>query len=65
MPITDAIVEVTGEMAHEGMMPISGEGEHQGSGEYSVPLRWTMAGDCLVTVSVRLADGNRLEQQFD
>ncbi len=30
--ITDAAVEVTGDMAHAGMMPITGEGEHTDSG---------------------------------
>lgn len=64
-PITDAIVEVRGDMAHEGMMPITGEGEHEGDGEYLVPLRWTMAGDWQVRVSVQLADGGSLQKDFE
>ena len=64
-PITDATVEISGNMMHEGMMPISGEGEHTGSGQYVVPLRWTMAGDWAVTVQVSLADGRQFEQTFD
>lgn len=64
-PITDAIVEVTGDMAHPGMMPISGKGEHIGDGHYTVPLRWTMAGDWIITVKVMLADGSIIEKTFD
>lgn len=64
-PITDATVEVTGDMAHEGMMPISGTGEHATNGQYVVPLRWTMAGDWIVTVKVTLADGRQFEQTFE
>jgi hypothetical protein len=64
-PITDAVVEVTGDMAHHGMMPISGKGEHTENGQYVVPLRWTMAGDWQVTVEVTLVDGRQLEQIFD
>lgn len=64
-PITDALVEVVGDMAHAGMMPISATGEHTGGGQYHVPLRWTMAGDWQVTVTVTLADGSIVEESFD
>jgi major membrane immunogen (membrane-anchored lipoprotein) len=64
-PITDALVEVVGDMAHAGMMPISATGEHIGDGQYHVPLRWTMAGDWQVTVTVTLADGSIVEESFD
>lgn len=64
-PITDAIVEVTGDMAHHGMMPISGKGEHTENGQYVVPLRWTMAGDWIVTVNIVLVDGSQFEQIFN
>ena len=64
-PITDAVVEITGDMAHHGMMPISGKGEHTENGQYVVPLRWTMAGDWIVTVNVVLVDGSQFEQIFN
>lgn len=64
-PIRDARVEVVGDMAHAGMMPISAEGQHTENGQYAVPLRWTMAGDWQVTVKVTLADGRQFEQSFD
>lgn len=64
-PVTDALVEVVGEMAHESMIPISGAGEHIQSGQYAVPLHWTMAGDWQVTVKVTLTDGRQFAQTFD
>ncbi|MBN8617480.1 MAG: FixH family protein [Anaerolineae bacterium] len=63
-PITDAGVTVTGDMGHTGMMPSSGTGEHVGGGQYRVPLRWTMVGEWIVTVSVTLSDGSYIEQVF-
>ncbi len=65
IPITNANVQVTGEMAHHGMLPISGTGEHTANGQYVVPMRWTMAGDWIVTVKVTLANGDQIEQVFD
>lgn len=64
-PITEATVEVVGNMAHHGMMPISGAGEAAGDGSYIVPLRWTMAGDWQVTVTATLADGTTVEETFN
>ncbi|MBI5670939.1 MAG: FixH family protein [Chloroflexi bacterium] len=64
-PVTDAAVAIIGNMAHAGMMPVSGHGEHVGGGRYTVPLAWTMAGDWQVTITVTLADGQQVEQTFD
>lgn len=64
-PITDATLEVVGDMAHAGMMSISGKGTHTENGRYTVPLRWTMAGDWQMTVKATLADGRHVEQIFD
>ncbi len=63
-PVADASVEVTADMAHPGMAPVSGVGEHTSDGRYTVPLRWTMAGEWLVHVHVTLADGSQHEQGF-
>jgi hypothetical protein len=65
MPITDAAVEVMGNMAHHGMVPVTGRGEHSGAGQYVVPLRWTMAGAWQVTVKVTLTDGRVFEETYD
>lgn len=65
VPVTDAAVEIRGDMSHAGMMPVSGTGEHTENGVYAVPIRWTMAGDWNVTVIVTLADGTVIEKTFD
>lgn len=64
-PITDAVVEVVGDMAHAGMMPISGKGTHTENGQYTVPLHWTMTGAWQVTVKATLGEDRQFEQTFD
>ncbi len=64
-PVPDASVSVHGDMDHQGMMPVTGIGSHAGEGRYSVPIRWTMVGDWLVTVTVTLADGQVIKQVYD
>lgn len=64
-PVTNAVVKVTGNMLHEGMMPIMGEGKHVGEGQYQVSLQWTMAGDWQVVVKVTRPDGTHTERTFD
>lgn len=64
-PVNSALVEIVGDMAHAGMMPISGTGEYVENGQYTVPVKWTMAGDWQVTVTVKLEDGRIVEQTFN
>ncbi|HRE46641.1 MAG TPA: FixH family protein [Aggregatilineales bacterium] len=64
-PVTNAMVKVTGNMLHEGMMPITGEGKHMGEGQYQVSLQWSMAGDWQVVVNVTRPDGTHAERTFD
>lgn len=64
-PVTNAMVKVTGNMLHEGMMPITGEGKHMGEGQYQVSLQWSMAGDWQVVVNVTRPDGTHVERTFD
>lgn len=64
-PITDASVNLTGDMTHAGMMPISAEGKHVGGGQYQIPLRWTMAGAWQVTITVTRPDGTQVKRTFD
>lgn len=64
-PITDAVVQVVGNMAHGGMTPISGKGEHTKNGQYVLSMDWTMTGDWQVTVIVTLPHGRQFEQTFD
>lgn len=63
-PIADAAITVIGDMAHHGMRPIEGEGTYTDNGRYTVPLRWTMAGNWIVTVRATLPDGRQVEETF-
>lgn len=65
-PISDATLNVQGDMTHAGMVPVirndvSGANE----GVYAVPFEWSMAGDWIVTVVAELADGREVEHLFD
>jgi len=65
-PIDDAHMAVKGSMSHAGMVPVLADVEGGGKdGVYNVPFEWTMAGDWIVTVDVRLPDGTVAEEQFD
>ena len=64
-PITDATVQVRGDMSHAGMTPMLRSGLPEGAGEYVVPFEWTMAGDWIVTVEFTLADGRTGTETFD
>lgn len=64
-PISDATVEVRGDMAHAGMVPSLAEvAPGQAPGEYVAALEWTMAGDWVVTVTATLSDGRAATQEF-
>ncbi len=64
-PVTGAAVEVRGDMAHAGMIPVIGAAEPaEVAGEYAAPFEWTMAGDWIVTVTATLADGQVVTEEF-
>lgn len=63
-PISDARVEIVGDMNHAGMAPSLGEAERGTDGRYEVPFEWTMGGEWIVTVRVTLADGRTVRQQL-
>jgi hypothetical protein len=65
-PINDATVSVRGNMNHAGMVPVLGDAENApDDGVYSIPFEFTMGGDWYVVVSVTLADGTEITQEFD
>lgn len=65
-PVTDATLNVRGDMSHAGMVPVLQEGHTRNrQGIYSVPFEWTMAGDWIVIVEARLPDGQTITRQFD
>ena len=52
-------------MSHAGMMPVFAEAQEIGNGSYRATLELSMAGDWIVLVHVTLADGRKVEQQFE
>lgn len=59
-----AQIQVELDMAHPGMAPKFSEAKEGTPGHYSADLDLDMAGDWVVVVKARLADGRRLERQF-
>ena len=64
-PVDGATVEIQGDMAHAGMVPVQATALGQGAGVYSADLQWTMGGDWFVTVSATLPDGRTTSRRFD
>lgn len=55
-PIDGAALTIHGNMDHAGMTPIERQHSDSTSGEYRVPIEWSMGGGWLVTVTARLPD---------
>ncbi len=64
-PLSGARVELEGNMSHPGMNPVSGEARETAPGAYRGTLHLTMAGDWIVLVHITLADGQRLQREFE
>lgn len=63
-PVTDARLEVEGNMSHAGMKPSFGTVTAAADGQYTVAIRWTMAGDWYVDIKATLADGRVIARRF-
>jgi hypothetical protein len=64
-PISDARVELEGNMTHAGMAPTTSEPAEIAPGRYQAPLEFGMAGDWFILVRATLPDGRKLEHQVD
>ena len=64
-PISHAKINVEGDMSHPGMAPAFGKAEETAPGSYQAHLNFNMGGDWVVLLHIRLADGRKLEKQFD
>lgn len=59
--ITDAALNVTGQMVHEGMLPVRGRASAAAEdGLYRVPMVWGMSGDYVVSVAAQTIDTGEL-----
>lgn len=63
-PIEGASLSAKGDMSHAGMMPVLGDSEEIGNGNYNIPFGWTMAGDWILTVTGGLPDGQSFIRTF-
>lgn len=64
-PVDGASLRVHADMDHEGMSPLDRETTDSSSGEYRVPIEWTMGGGWIVSVTARLPDGSEVSQNFE
>lgn len=64
-PAAGLTVSARGDMRHAGMPPVLGEATEDDPGVYTIPWEWTMAGDWLVDVTVRAADGGEVVQTIN
>jgi hypothetical protein len=64
MPITGAQIGIERIMTHPGMGPSFSDARETGSGRYHAALEFTMAGDWILLLHIRLPDGRKTEYQF-
>lgn len=63
-PVRGATIRVEGDMAHPGMAPIFSDARETAPGSYAATVNFTMGGDWVVLLHIRLADGRRAEKQI-
>lgn len=64
-PVTHAAISVEGDMSHPGMSPAFGTAQESEPGTYTAHLDFSMAGDWVVLLHIKLADGRAAERQID
>jgi hypothetical protein len=64
-PLTKARITLEGNMSHPGMAPVFVEATEIDAGRYRATMDLSMAGDWFVLVHATLADGRKLERQFE
>jgi hypothetical protein len=64
-PMTGARITLEGDMSHPGMSPVFDNAVEIAPGRYQSHLVLGMAGDWVILLHGTLADGERVEQQFE
>jgi YtkA-like len=64
-PIAHATLEAEADMSHPGMAPVFGAVEETTPGNYQAHLSFTMAGDWVVLLHIKLPDGRKMVRQVD
>jgi len=64
-PVVGASIVLEAVMSHAGMAPVFGGSTEVAPGRYSGNLAFSMAGDWVVLLHMKLADGTKVERQID
>jgi hypothetical protein len=64
-PVTHATIAVEADMSHPGMSPAFATAQESQPGIYTAHLDFNMAGDWVVLLHIKLADGRAIERQID
>jgi len=65
VPVTGGHFSTEADMTHAGMSPVFGEVQEVRPGRYESRLDLAMAGDWVILLHGTLANGEKLERQFD
>jgi len=65
LPVDDASVLFYATMLEHDMLPVDAESTEASNGRYVMPIRWTMAGDWQIDITVTLADGTEMTETFE
>ena len=63
-PLTGASIDVEANMTHPGMAPIYAKAEEKSPGTYVARMKFTMAGDWILFLTVKQADGPIIKQEI-
>jgi YtkA-like len=64
-PVTHAAIMVEADMSHPGMSPAFAQARESTPGSYRANVNFSMGGDWILLLHIRLADGRRIERQLD
>jgi hypothetical protein len=64
-PVSGARIKLEANMSHAGMAPAFADATEAAPGHYGATLSLSMAGDWIVVAHVSLADGRKLDHQFE
>ena len=64
-PVQGAAIVLEAVMSHAGMAPVFGGSTEVAPGRYNGNLAFTMAGDWVVLLHIRLANGTKAERQLE
>lgn len=63
-PITGARIQIKGDMAHAGMVPVVAPAIEEGDGVYRTDFVWSMGGSWILTLTAELINGRTVERVF-